>query len=389
MKKTISVLLMVCMLIGILPVAAFADGAPVITAQPQDATIVNGQDAVYTVTAEGEDLTYLWYRYVDGETDEPLWEGEYFIGTETATLTVVSVLTVGDGDYDCNYNGDQYYCVVSNEYGEVQSDIVEYIVTDHPQGYDYDYEGHWSLCGCFDDYEAHEDTDGDFYCDVCDLLYVHPFVDVTNPEVWYYEAAEHGRWNGYFKGNLAGLFNGDSAITRAEAVTVIARAFWNLEGYILDLDDGEYQDFIEMIAYESGLEEPVTFTDVEGTWYERCAVALANFGFINGYGDGSFRGDQLITRQEIAAILYRFNAYVEADMEEVFTFGTPVDAYADADKIANWAEPYVEWAAETGLFQGDPAGNFNPEQKASRAEFAQLMLRYDTGRYIFDGGVIE
>ena len=389
MKKTISVLLMVCMLIGILPVAAFADGAPVITAQPQDATIVNGQDAIYTVTAEGEDLTYQWYYYYAEDDYGALTEGDYFIGTETATLTVVSVLTVGDGTYDCNYNGDQYYCVVSNEYGEVQSDIVEYIVTDHPQGYDYDFVGHCSLCDCSETYGDHEDENGDFYCDICNGFYVHPFVDVTNPEVWYYDAAEYGRWNGYFKGNLVGLFNGDSAITRAEAVTVIARAFWDLEGYILDLDDGEYQSFIEQIADESGLEEPVTFTDVEGKWYERCAVALANFGFINGYEDGTFRGDQLITRQEIAAILYRFNTYIEADMEAVLTFGTPVDAYADADKVAEWAEPYVAWAAESGLFQGDLAGNFNPAKNATRAEFAQLMYRYDGGRFTFDGGVIE
>lgn len=379
MKKTISVLLMVCMLIGILSVAAFADGAPVITAQPQDATIVNGQDAVYTLTAEGENLTYQWYYCAGEEDDILLTEGDYFIGTATNTLTVVSVMSLDPGEYDCNYDGDQYFCIVTNENGETKSDIVNYNVTHEP--YNYDRNEHWLSCGC-DDSAEHEDADGDFCCDICDVLYKHPFIDVTNPDVWYYEAAEHGRWSSYFKGNTAGLFNGDSAITRAEAVTVIARAFWDLEGYILGMDDADFQDFIEFQAIEAGFEAPVTFTDVEGKWYERCAVALANFGFINGYEDGSFRGDQLITRQEIAAILYRFNAYIEADLDEVLTFGPSVAAYADADKVAEWAETYVAWAAETGLFQGDLAGNFNPAKNATRAEFAQLMLRYDGGKYI-------
>lgn len=377
MKKMIAVLLMVCMLIGLLPVVAFADGAPVIVDQPQDATIVNGEDAIYTIYAEGENLSYQWYYYYAEDDMDPLSEGIYFSGTQTNTLTVPSVMGLSLSDYDCEYNGDMYCCVVSNENGEVRSNIVYYYVSDHVYGADQ--SEHWFECECYDDVGAHEDADEDGVCEVCDTLFAYPFIDVKDPAVWYYEAAEYGRWANYFKGDLNGMFNGDSAITRAEAATVIARSFARLDQHLDLLDEEEFLEFLGRCRTMIGEDETdiVTFSDVAGTWYERYALALANLGIINGYEDGTFKGDNLITRQEIAALLYRFSDLLS---DTIPSYGDPVDGYNDAEDVAEWAVPYVEWCAETGLFQGDSDQNFNPQKNATRAEFAQLMLRFDNGR---------
>ncbi len=382
MKRVLSIILSFCLLTGMLPAMTFASGgAPMITVQPQDVAVRNGENAVYSVTAIGENLTYQWYSHIGYDYDYAIGsDSANYTGADTDTLTVLSVCNT-EGNYDCYYSGAQYYCVISNAYGVVTSDIVSYTVSDHASEYAYDQDEHWRLCGCNETYESHTDAEKDGYCDICKELFGHPFVDVTDPEAWYYHAAAYSRRRGYFKGDPSGKFNGNSAITRAEAVTVLCRALRNLDTRIDSMSEEEFRLFIETQAAENGSDKVVTFTDVSGTWYERYAVALANFGFLTGYEDGTFQGDRLITRQEIAAVMYRFTAYVEADFGSSFTFGPSVSGYRDAENIAPWAKVYVAWAAETGLFQGDHVGNFNPAENATRAEFAQLLVRFDTARY--------
>ncbi len=356
MKKVLSFVLSAVMLIAMLSTVAFA-AAPVITAQPQDANIKNGEDAVYTVVATGEDLTYQWCYIYGPDADTALPEGDeadwisdsdYFSGTNTATLTVHSTYAT----YNCEYDGDLYYCVVTNAEGSVVSDVAKYTV-------------------------EHPDADGDGVCDIC--INGHPFIDVTNPEEWYYDAVQQCKLNGLFEGDQDGKFNPANGITRAEASIVLLRAMLG-EIVIEELEtmsDQDFEDALKGLRFEiAENEEVIRFSDVEGKWYERAALLMANVGFINGYEDGTFRGDQQITRQEIATIFYRI-FLIEADGpdEELPKFDEPVDSYADQAEIADWAKESMEWARKTGLFRGDEKGNVNPTKTCTRAEYAQLLTR--------------
>ena len=366
---------------------AYFDPDITITGQPRNVSIKNGQDAVFTVQATGNNLTYQWCYLGAGEDPTPSMSGneiednEYFHGTNTNTLTVTSTWRI-ESYPDCNYNGDMYYCIISDANGSIVTNIAYYYVTDHPTELTYDRYDHWSACNC--DAMAskngpHADSNGDGACDVCKLYYVHPFKDVTDKNVWYYKAAEYCRWEEYFKGDTQGLFNGSSAITRAEAATVITRVLWDLDDFIEPMTKIEFSETMEDFADEYGNGTVVGFNDVSGKWYERYAVALANLGILTGYEDGSFGGERLITRQEIATIMYR--VYTFMDLPAGTTFGQAAPAYTDAADVASWAKNNVEWARTTGLFIGDEYGKFNPLKNCTRAEFAQLLVRYDEGVY--------
>ncbi|MBQ7035056.1 MAG: S-layer homology domain-containing protein [Clostridia bacterium] len=392
MKKVLSVAMAMCMLMGLLSTVAFASEAePIIIAQPEDFEIVNGEDATYTVVAEGEELTYQWYYIAAGmepmadpEFDDMLVDCEFYSGVDTATLTVYSTWAL-DEDPDCNYNGDMFYCVVSNENGDAISDVVEYIVTDHPP-LEGDATEHWYPCFCdevMDFYEEHVDEDADGTCDICNIYFEHPFVDVTDPEAWYYDAATYVYWEGYFKGDTEGKFNADHSITRAEVATALSRVLGMnvIEDLLGEMSDEEFEQFLETIADAYGLESVVAFSDIEGEWYERTVLYLANMGFISGYEDGTFRGDNNITRQEIAVLMSRIAKYAEEIIGDQLIFGEAAENYNDAADVADWAAEYVEWSRASGLIIGDENGNFNPDANATRAEFAQLLVRYDEATF--------
>ena len=103
------------------------------------------------------------------------------------------------------------------------------------------------------------------------------------------------------------------------------------------------------------------------------------FYYEKGFIVCSFGGDRLITRQEIAAIMYR--VYTFMGLDENISFGQAAASYADAADVASWAADYVEWSRATGLFIGDEYGKFNPVKNCTRAEFAQLLVRFDEGIY--------
>ncbi len=365
MKKVLSVVLSVLMLIGMFSTVVLADGKPVITAEPQDVRIQNGEDAVFTVEASGEDLSYQWY-VIGLWGEEPLEEGFYFVGVDTPELTVVS------DEIDCQYNGDIYYCVVSNAEGSVESRHAAY-------------------------YVDHVDEDGDRVCDLWQCKRPFNFNDIPNNDPWYASSALICQSSGLFEGDLEGNFNPNRGITRAEAATVLARFFFNnvlefeaevdIVDFLNEMSPEEFEQVIQTGAELFGVEEIPSFNDIEGKWYERVVKVAAVLGWINGYPDGSFAGDQPITRQEMAMIMNRFFMFIvnmEADGEEIpedlfdGMFGEPIEAFADADAVAEWAEDAVEWARSSGLFQGDENGNFNPEKTCTRGEYAMLFFRIAT-----------
>lgn len=140
-------------------------------------------------------------------------------------------------------------------------------------------------------------------------------------------------------------------------------------------------EFVTLWMRTLGTAEPVggqetegaTFVDVPVTAYYAAAVAAARqAGIVNGRGDGRFAPDELITREEMAAMLVR-------GLEQA---GQPAGAgdrqpfsFADQDDVSAWALPAMEQAASIGLVGGYEDGTVRPQRWATRAEAAQMIWR--------------
>ncbi|MBR4933432.1 MAG: S-layer homology domain-containing protein [Clostridia bacterium] len=160
------------------------------------------------------------------------------------------------------------------------------------------------------------------------------------------------------RANELGIMNGTSAttfaplknLTRAEYVAILFR-----------LSNGE-----ENIEF--------SFTDVpEGVWYEKYVGWAESTGIITGYGNAyTFGGNELITREQLMLMTSRYMDY------KGIAFPDSADAveFADKDKISSWAAKGVETTRLAGLVKGDKNSNFNPQNNATRAEIAAIVVRY-------------
>ena len=203
----------------------------------------------------------------------------------------------------------------------------------------------------------------------------HPFDDVTDENVWYYDTAVFCKALGIFEGEY-NVFYGDRAITRGEFVTVLCRMLGLTDELLEFVPDEDFEQILVGLAEAFGNDDVKVLNDLGDAWYARQAKVMAAIGVVRGYEDSTFRGESAITREEVAVMLYRLvsiNASL-AGSDELPTFGDPAE-FNDADTVAGWAAEEVAWAGTSGLFQGDEAGNFCPQGNATRAEMATLIER--------------
>ncbi|WP_405108626.1 S-layer homology domain-containing protein [Paenibacillus sp. FSL K6-1217] len=114
----------------------------------------------------------------------------------------------------------------------------------------------------------------------------------------------------------------------------------------------------------------VTFKDIANHWAKEGIERAASMGFVNGFGDGTFRPDVRITRAEFVVMTARaFDFEAKGAM--------PLN-FRDVDTIPVWARDYIAEAEQTGLIKGYADGSFRPNQWISRSEMAVLIMRlYD------------
>ena len=112
-----------------------------------------------------------------------------------------------------------------------------------------------------------------------------------------------------------------------------------------------------------------TFTDVSGTDPHKAAIDwAAESGVIGGYGDGRFGPDDLVTREQFAAMMWRSVGRPDAGS---------VANFADADTIGDYAITAASWSEENGLINGMPGNLFAPRTNITRAMVATILMRYD------------
>lgn len=176
-----------------------------------------------------------------------------------------------------------------------------------------------------------------------------PFRDVSKRD-WYYDDVVYVYRKGYMDGMSSTRFGGELNTTRGQIVTIL----WRLTG-------------------EPRATKRNPFTDVSSSQYYYDAISWAyDAGVVDGFDAHTFKPDQNVTREQLAAILYRYAEYMNLS-----TSGSAYLAkYRDADKIANWAYDAMAWANYRGLINGTSATRIDPKGYATRAQIAAILHRF-------------
>ena len=172
------------------------------------------------------------------------------------------------------------------------------------------------------------------------------FADVTASH-WAYDYVEYLARRGVVNGKSPSLFGPNDPVTRAEFVTMLAR----LSGAALPAYGGQ-------------------FTDVSANSYYASAVAWAlTTGVTKGASATTFSPDKLVSRQEIAAMLYRYAVSQGVDLPN----NGEARSFSDQAQIHSYAVEPVAAMAQAGLISGYPDGSFRPLGNATRAEAAKML----------------
>ena len=176
-----------------------------------------------------------------------------------------------------------------------------------------------------------------------------PFTDIDGH--WAYDAIAYAYYHGLFKGTSDTTFEPQMTMSRAMLVTVLHRM------------EGEPKPASEASVFE----------DVpEGTWYTEGVTWAAEMGIVEGYGDGNFGPTDDVTREQMAAILYRYSVWKGYDVSKA----SELAAYEDKDEVHDWALTAMQWANAEGLIIGRTETTLVPRGNATRAEVATILMRY-------------
>ena len=197
--------------------------------------------------------------------------------------------------------------------------------------------GHCSVCGK----------------DNCVNVYEPAIFTDTKATAWYAEHVDYVYDHGLMNGVSDNKFAPNNPVNRGMVVTVLYRM------------SGQ-----PAVSGNSG------FSDVpDGKYYTNAVIWAQSLGVVNGFEDGTYRPNDNVTREQLAAILYR---YSQAFGEDVSAFAN-LNVYPDASKVHNYAKQAMAWAVAEGIISGvgkDGKDYLQPANSATRAQFATIISRY-------------
>ena len=178
-----------------------------------------------------------------------------------------------------------------------------------------------------------------------------PFRDVDTRQ-WYHAGVDFAIERGLMNGIGRGLFDPEGPMTRAMLVTVLWR-------YVGSPSEGTNY-FVDVPANE---------------WYTQAVAWAAANGIVNGTSRTTFEPDGNITREQMAAILYRYANSISVDTGKRGDF----TAFADANAVSGWAKDALSWTVAEGIIGGSKEGGqllLNPAGNATRAQVAAILMRF-------------
>lgn len=182
-------------------------------------------------------------------------------------------------------------------------------------------------------------------------IWSNPFLDVRESD-WFYKNVRYAVENKLMNGVSTDKFNPDEALTRAMLVTILYR-----------------------YAGEPDENNSVPFADVAlGLYYSDAVKWAYQKKIVTGVSENEFAPDRNITREEIAAIIYRYAKYSEnnTNVEE----DADLALYNDFNDISEYAITAMQYAVGKGLIVGKTDTTLNPKDNATRAEFAAVLQRF-------------
>ncbi len=185
--------------------------------------------------------------------------------------------------------------------------------------------------------------------DATENNWVNPYKDVDESD-WFYLAVRCVTQAGLMNGTSENSFSPELETTRGMIVTIL----WRLE------DQPE----------ASG---SCSFKDVNGNAYYAKAVAwAAEKGIVTGYDPETYGPSNHITREQLAAILYRYAKYKGYDV----TAANNLSAFSDTADVSGYALAAMKWAVAEGLISGTTRSTLSPGDDATRAQVATILMRY-------------
>ncbi len=148
-----------------------------------------------------------------------------------------------------------------------------------------------------------------------------------------------------------GLFDPNGETTRAMGVTLLYRLFGEPQV------DGAH-GFNDVVA---------------GSWYCKPVSWVAREKLVNGFPDGSFKPNDMLTREQLVTILYRYAQYVQYDVSARIE----LKRFSDAAQISPYAVEAMQWAVERGIISGVGNKMLSPQDKATRAQLAAIVKRFE------------
>ena len=175
------------------------------------------------------------------------------------------------------------------------------------------------------------------------------YADVSE-KAWYYDAVQYATQNGLMNGVGGNKFDPNGEMTRAMLVTVL----WRYEG--------------QPMGYEN------KFTDVNaksGSWYINAVAWAAENNIVNGVGGNKFDPNGDITREQMAAILFRYANGKNIDTSK----RGDLTSFPDANQVSAWAKDAVQWTVAEGIINGSD-GKLLPKGNATRAQVSTILMRF-------------
>ena len=175
-----------------------------------------------------------------------------------------------------------------------------------------------------------------------------PFLDVSKND-WFYQDVKKAYEAGIMNGASGNRFEPNAATTRGMIVTILYR-----------------------LENEPAVNDTCAFTDVSGgAYYEKAVIWASANGIVTGYSNTAFGPADSITREQLAAILYRYAKYKGYDMSA----HAELNRYADVTSVSTYAKAPMEWAVANGLISGTSATQLSTKNTATRAQVAAIFMR--------------
>ena len=300
-------------------------------------TVTLDKTALAAVSDKGGDVTVSVERVDNAKLTETQ---KAVLGAQAETALVVDVTVLASGEKVSAFGGGSIGVAVSYtpKTGEDTSKLVVWFINDNgtiePKTGFYN-----ATTGKYEFQTQHLSQ----Y-----VLVSFPFKDVS-ANSWYYGSAAYAYLNGLFAGTTDTTFSPSRTMTRGMLVTVL----WRMAGK-------------PVVNYA------MNFTDIPADAYYTEAVRWAAASkIVGGYKDGRFGAGDTITREQMAAILYRYTSFKGYDGSGAASLA----GFADSASVSGFAQNAMAWAVNAGLVQG-MGGKLMPQSGATRAQVAAILQRF-------------